>query len=134
MALHEEPTTVDRSDVAEVVGQLPHVEHMPVDEKRQSSDYSDEKLDNGKLEANIGRTETFDPEDNLYDENGKEKVLETPEDFATALVSLDDDPTLPVYTFRMWFAGIGLAVFGSVLGMLFVSTYSCVHLLCQSCL
>jgi hypothetical protein len=44
---------------------------------------------------------------------------ETAEDFAVALCSLDDDPTMPIHTFRMWFIGIGLAVFGAVLGMLF---------------
>jgi hypothetical protein len=73
-----------------------------------------------------------------YDENGKDKVLgkrrfcfgcsscrsnsraaETAEDFAVALCSLDDDPTLPIHTFRTWFIGVGLAVFGAVLGMLF---------------
>ncbi|KAH9941492.1 OPT oligopeptide transporter [Amylocystis lapponica] len=55
----------------------------------------------------------------LYDEHGREKVLETAQDFATALVSLDDDPTMVIHTFRMWFIGLGLAVFGAVLGMLF---------------
>ncbi|KAH9924915.1 OPT oligopeptide transporter [Fomitopsis serialis] len=54
-----------------------------------------------------------------YGDNGKEKVLETAEDFAKILISLDDDPTMPIHTFRMWFTGVGLAVFASVLGMLF---------------
>ena len=55
------------------------------------------------------------------DNNGQEQVLETADDFAKRLISLDDDPTMPIHTFRMWFTGIGLAVFASVLGMLFVS-------------
>ncbi|KAH9830857.1 OPT oligopeptide transporter [Rhodofomes roseus] len=54
-----------------------------------------------------------------YDDGGKEKVLETAEDFAKILISLDDNPDLPIHTFRMWFTGIGLAIFASVLGMLF---------------
>lgn len=78
-----------------------------------------DKLD--KLEATLSPEVTYTAEDKLYDSNGKEKVLETAEDFATALVSLEDDPTLPVHTFRMWFSGVGLSVFGAVLGMLFVS-------------
>lgn len=55
------------------------------------------------------------------DSNAQEQVLETADDFAKRLISLDDDPTMPIHTFRMWFTGIGLAVFASVLGMLFVS-------------
>ncbi|KAI0730217.1 OPT oligopeptide transporter [Fomitopsis betulina] len=53
------------------------------------------------------------------DSNAQEQVLETADDFAKRLISLDDDPTMPIHTFRMWFTGIGLAVFASVLGMLF---------------
>ncbi|KAF8512081.1 OPT oligopeptide transporter [Hysterangium stoloniferum] len=69
--------------------------------------------------AEVSGFEHFNPSDKLYDDKGNEKVMETAKDFATALVSLDDDPTLPIHTFRMWFLGIGLAVFGSVLGILF---------------
>lgn len=46
---------------------------------------------------------------------------ETDLDVATRLISLDDDPTLPAFTFRMWFLGIGLSCFGAVLGQIFVS-------------
>jgi hypothetical protein len=46
-------------------------------------------------------------------------VLETAADISVALCSLDDDPSMPIHTFRMWFIGLGLAVFGAVLGMLF---------------
>jgi hypothetical protein len=114
MTLHDEVMLSDKRDAADIVDQLPRMEKEP----NEKSDYpSDDKLD-----TSVERTETFDPEDKLYDANGKEKVLETPEDFATALVSLEDDLTMPVHTFRMWFSGIGLAVFGAVLGMLFVNT------------
>ncbi|GJJ10991.1 hypothetical protein Clacol_005220 [Clathrus columnatus] len=104
MTRHEEVVVADSKDVSEVLDQLP-------EKKRYSSDDS-------KLEASVDIKEQ-DIEDRLYDHNGKEKVLETPADFATALVSLEDDPTMPVNTFRMWFSGIGLAVFGAVLAMLF---------------
>jgi predicted outer membrane lipoprotein len=45
---------------------------------------------------------------------------ETAEDYSLRLLSLEDDPTLPVFTFRMWILGLGLACFGAVLGQLFV--------------
>lgn len=88
-------------------------------ERRSSLSIDEKALD--KLESTLSPDVALDAEDKLYDHNGKEKVLETAEDFATALVSLEDDPTLPIHTFRMWFSGLGLAVFGAVLGMLFVS-------------
>ncbi|KAH9913437.1 OPT oligopeptide transporter [Fomitopsis serialis] len=53
------------------------------------------------------------------DESGKERPIETGEDYALRLVSLDDDPTLPILTFRTWFLGLGLACFAAVLGELF---------------
>jgi hypothetical protein len=81
-----------------------------------SSDSDDEKKGaSGDVAYDHVEDEAVPP----YDENGKERVLETAADFATALCSLDDDPTMPVYTFRTWFLGLGLAVFGAVLGMLF---------------
>lgn len=101
-------------------------ETLPTDDNEQSRSASSidekdayDKLD--KLESTLSPDVTYTAEDKLYDANGKEKVLETAEDFATALVSLEDDPTLPIHTFRMWFSGLGLAVFGAVLAMLFVS-------------
>lgn len=52
-------------------------------------------------------------------ENGKERPIETDVDVATRLISLEDDPTLPAFTFRMWFLGLGLSCFGAVLGQIF---------------
>ncbi|TFK37217.1 peptide transporter MTD1 [Crucibulum laeve] len=51
--------------------------------------------------------------------DGKERPIETDIDVATRLISLDDDPTLPAFTFRMWFLGLGLSCFGAVLGQIF---------------
>ncbi|KAJ7643180.1 peptide transporter MTD1 [Mycena rosella] len=53
------------------------------------------------------------------DDNGKERPIVTDVDVATRLISLEDDPTLPVFTFRMWFLGLGLGCFGAVLGQIF---------------
>ncbi|KAK0199297.1 peptide transporter MTD1 [Desarmillaria ectypa] len=52
-------------------------------------------------------------------EDGKERPIVTDMDVATRLISLEDDPTLPASTFRMWFLGIGLSCFGAVLGQIF---------------
>lgn len=50
--------------------------------------------------------------------------LETDIDVATRLISLDDDPSLPIMTFRTWFLGLGLSCFGAVLGQIFVRSFS----------
>ncbi|KAJ6621184.1 OPT oligopeptide transporter protein-domain-containing protein [Mycena sp. CBHHK59/15] len=47
------------------------------------------------------------------DAEGKEKPIETASDWSTRLISLHDDPTLPVWTFRLWFLSLGLAAFGA---------------------
>ena len=115
-----------------------------VDVERKSSTYSDEKVNvNEKAESvnSIPGEVYADVRDIDLDEDGKERPigmlhgfignlysltanLVTDIDVATRLISLDDDPTLPVFTFRMWFLGIGLSCFGSVLGQIFVSTFS----------
>ncbi|KAF8993551.1 peptide transporter MTD1 [Cyathus striatus] len=51
--------------------------------------------------------------------DGKERPIETDVDVATRLISLEDDPSLPAFTFRMWFLGMGLSCFGAVLGQIF---------------
>ena len=48
-------------------------------------------------------------------------IVDTDVDYATRLISLSDDPSLPVWTFRMWFLSICLSCFGAVLGQIFVS-------------
>ncbi|KAI0692131.1 OPT oligopeptide transporter [Cerioporus squamosus] len=53
------------------------------------------------------------------DESGKERPIETEQDYALRLVSLDDDPSLPVNTARTWFLSLGLSCFAAVLGQLF---------------
>ncbi|KAJ6456278.1 peptide transporter MTD1 [Mycena vitilis] len=50
------------------------------------------------------------------DDSGKERPIGL---VATRLISLEDDPTLPAFTFRMWFLGLGLSCFGAVLGQIF---------------
>lgn len=52
-------------------------------------------------------------------EDGREKPVETDLEVVTRLISLEDDTTLPILTFRTWFLGIGLSCFGAVLGQIF---------------
>ncbi|KAF9262064.1 OPT oligopeptide transporter [Marasmius fiardii PR-910] len=51
--------------------------------------------------------------------DGKERPIETSDDWALRLISLEDDPTEPVWTFRLWFLAIGLSCFGAVLSQIF---------------
>ncbi|KAF9039845.1 peptide transporter MTD1 [Panaeolus papilionaceus] len=90
------------------------------DAERRSS-YSNEKLEKDSREvAESIQGEVYDDVRIIdLDENGKERPIVTDLDVATRLISLEDDPTLPVFTFRMWFLGIGLSCFGAVLGQIF---------------
>lgn len=47
-------------------------------------------------------------------------TVETDIDVATRLISLEDDPTLPIFTFRMCFLSLGLSSFGAVLDQILV--------------
>ncbi|PCH42585.1 OPT oligopeptide transporter [Wolfiporia cocos MD-104 SS10] len=110
--LDPETDPIEGAAVGELVEQFPHRQHT---HETDSDGAYDEKKGASEGSESVAEVE-------IEVESGKpvhEKVLETAEDFSRALVSLDDDPTLPIHTFRMWFTGIGLAVFGAVLGMLF---------------
>lgn len=131
MARHEEHAPNEGHDAAALVGELPQVHHdqsLRTPTRESGSDYNSvEKIDQLQSKTSGSAVETAEVEvdEKLYDEQGREKVLQTADDFARALVSTDDDPHMYIHTFRTWFAGVGLAVFGAVLGMLFVSVSSC---------
>lgn len=59
-----------------------------------------------KLDANSPKISN--DEDKVYS-----KPLSDPRQIVAEVLSLDDDPTLNPYTFRMWLLGIGLSVFAS---------------------
>jgi hypothetical protein len=42
----------------------------------------------------------------------RKKRIRNPRDLVTEVLSLEDDPTLNPWTFRMWFIGIGISIFG----------------------
>ncbi|KAG7087147.1 hypothetical protein E1B28_013127 [Marasmius oreades] len=89
--------------------------------KRSSVSFEDEKKDISIAEFDGLQTgEVFaDARIIDLDDNGKERPITTDVDVATRLISLEDDPTLPCFTFRMWILGIGLSCFGAVLGQIF---------------
>ncbi|KAF8055167.1 peptide transporter MTD1 [Lyophyllum atratum] len=94
------------------------------DLERKAS-YSEEKLDEKAERSSIDVAESI--KGDVYDdirsidmgEDGKERPIETDIDVATRLISLEDDPTLPSFTFRTSFLGLGLSCFGAVLGQIF---------------
>ena len=42
----------------------------------------------------------------------RKKRIKNPRDLVTEVLSLEDDPSQNPWTFRMWFIGIGISVFG----------------------
>ncbi|BGP19367.1 hypothetical protein JCM10213v2_007456 [Rhodosporidiobolus nylandii] len=86
------------------------LERTPTDEKEIYM--ADSKVDDG-----VGFMDRVDDSNLLA--NGKERPIETAEDIATRCISLEDDPTLPIQTFRMYFLGLGLTCFAAVLGQIF---------------
>ncbi|KAF5365456.1 hypothetical protein D9758_010828 [Tetrapyrgos nigripes] len=100
---------------------------VPTFAEDEKIDTADEKEGTEKIE--IGRDlldvtdvgEVFAEGPRLIDlgENGKERPIETDADYSMRLISLEDDPSLRISTFRMWFLGLGLACFGAVLGQIF---------------
>ncbi|KIK66315.1 hypothetical protein GYMLUDRAFT_93594 [Collybiopsis luxurians FD-317 M1] len=117
---------------------LSAMESLPkLDDRKNSSSFSDEKtsdikdgvLTEGPFVGNDGKAyngdETFIGD--VYEDlrvidlgsDGKERPIETANDWSLRLISLEDDPTLPVWTFRLWFLSLGLSCFGAVLSEIF---------------
>ncbi|SCZ97545.1 BZ3500_MvSof-1268-A1-R1_Chr4-3g07241 [Microbotryum saponariae] len=110
-----------------------------VSDKAEGADKSkdgslDEPADDGPalhphVQVNAAFVDLADLDPEFLDKNGKEaidlglgtdnRVIETAHDFSTRLISLEDDPSLPVHTIRMWTIGLGLTCFGAVLGQIF---------------
>ncbi|KAJ7669860.1 peptide transporter MTD1 [Mycena polygramma] len=100
------------------------VQSLPDAERTQS--LSDEKYDEkNEKDSSVEIAEPVVAEvyDDVraidLDDSGKERPIVTDVDVATRLISLEDDPSLPAFTFRMWFLGLGLSCFGAVLGQIF---------------
>ncbi|KAJ7890176.1 peptide transporter MTD1 [Mycena olivaceomarginata] len=97
-------------------------QHVPDTERSHSlgDEKYDEKHDKSSIQIVEAVAEVYDDVRAIdLDDNGKERPIVTDVDVATRLISLEDDPTLPALTFRMWFLGLGLSCFGAVLGQIF---------------
>ncbi|KAJ6465562.1 OPT oligopeptide transporter [Mycena vitilis] len=101
------------------------VAELPSTMEEKSLSFADEKGLPQLLAVNLDDAEevgdVFTDGPRLIDmgADGHERPIETDTDYATRLISLDDDPTLRVFTFRMWFLGLGLSCFSAVLGQIF---------------
>ncbi|SJX64286.1 related to OPT1-High-affinity glutathione transporter [Sporisorium reilianum f. sp. reilianum] len=103
----------------------------PIDVKPKvaDSDTSSDKLKNESVEkdgievSNVGYVLKSDRADAEFGGEAPEAdeghVVHNAADIVTQVLTLEDDPTLSPWTFRMWFLGLGLAVFGSVLQEIF---------------
>ncbi|KAM0748112.1 peptide transporter MTD1 [Meredithblackwellia eburnea MCA 4105] len=116
MATHR--PTYQREDSISGVDPTHALQRTPSDVKTPSLKDDFKEKDGGVVAIDsAGEIEILAAENVL--DNGKERPIETANDIATRCMSLEDDPTLPVFTFRMWFLGIGLTCFASVLGQIF---------------
>lgn len=115
------------------------VPNLSADEKKPPSETTDEKYSHDEeynekhpkiidpTQVNVNEIDVREIGDVFADgpraidlgEDGKERPIETDADYALRLLSLEDDETLPIYTFRMWFLAVGLSCFGAVLGQIF---------------
>jgi hypothetical protein len=71
-------------------------------EDSQQIEYFDEKKENGSVTDSDVREEA----------KPKKDRLQSARDLVTEVLLVEDDPTVNPWTFRMWFIGIGLSVFG----------------------
>ncbi|KAL0571466.1 hypothetical protein V5O48_010502 [Marasmius crinis-equi] len=99
----------------------------PYDEKEKSSPR--DSLDNEKaiptegvlgIDTEVEEVYTEGPRLIDLGDDGKERPIESDSDYSLRLISLEDDTTLPIFTFRTWFLGLGLSCFGAVLGQIFI--------------
>jgi OPT family oligopeptide transporter len=116
----------------DTVPNLPSYQTAVDDEKasvkeKSSGSFIDEKVPAEKVDLDTSDLDVSQIGDVYADgprlidlgEDGKERPIETDRDYAVRLLSLEDDPTLAIYTFRMWFLALGLSCFGAVLGQIF---------------
>ncbi|KAJ3522101.1 hypothetical protein NM688_g8924 [Phlebia brevispora] len=99
-------------------------EKLPMDDKESGEFHPDGLID---LKAVALSDDVGDVFDNVraidLGADGKERPIETDSDYALRLISLEDDPSLPIFTFRMWFLALGLSCFGAVLGQIFIFAF-----------
>lgn len=77
------------------------------------------KVAHGDIDVNVVGDVFDGPRLIDLDEEGKERPIDNAEDYALRLMSLEDDPSLRIFTFRMCFLSVGLSCFAAVLGQIF---------------
>ncbi|KZP29051.1 OPT oligopeptide transporter [Athelia psychrophila] len=109
--------------VETVVQEQPELLHREKQDSPADSNSLNEKEDGGYTHQPIDKDDLGDVYEDVraidLDASGKEKPIQTDEDYALRLMSLEDDPTLPIWTLRTWFLSLGLSCFAAVLGQLF---------------
>ena len=108
---------------------FPAMDPIDVKPKRADSDTSSDKLKNEVSEkdgievSNVGYVLKGDQADIEFASDASEpdegRVVHNAADIVTQVLSLEDDPSLNPWTFRMWFLGLGLSVFGATLQEIF---------------
>ncbi|TCD68164.1 hypothetical protein EIP91_011442 [Steccherinum ochraceum] len=91
--------------------------HQRSSSEKHSSIWESDKLDEKDVvdvkEVSVANV-SLEDEDEL-----DAKVIQKEEDVAVEIISAVDNPSLPVYTFRVFFLGVGLSVFSSVLATIY---------------
>jgi YD repeat-containing protein len=68
-------------------------------------------------EKRVARSITSDSDGEK--ETHKRKAPKTPRELVSEILMVEDDPSVNPWTFRMWFIGIGVSVFGGFVGMFY---------------
>ncbi|KAI0070550.1 OPT oligopeptide transporter [Panus rudis PR-1116 ss-1] len=100
MLLSEETPELKRTKSATSTG--------PSDEKSPDGSFQDKEAAILDDELEVASTDEVDS-----------KIIERPEDVAVQIISAQDDPSMPVFTFRTVFLGVGLSAFGAVLSTIY---------------
>ncbi|KAI0746554.1 OPT oligopeptide transporter [Daedaleopsis nitida] len=93
---------------AAAASELPRSESLSSTEEQ----LQDDSLHDGKEKVDVESLE-------VTDEDVDDTVIKKDEDVAIEVISTQDDPTMPVFTFRTIFLGIGLSAFTSVLATIY---------------
>ncbi|KAI0321162.1 OPT oligopeptide transporter [Amylostereum chailletii] len=88
----------------------PELKKIPTDSLSEKAKQDEVYVDEEKVDTNSTTTDT---------ESVSGKVIQNAEEVAVEIISTQDDPSLPVCTFRSIFLGIGLSAFTSVLGTIY---------------
>ncbi|KZW00642.1 OPT superfamily oligopeptide transporter [Exidia glandulosa HHB12029] len=90
---------------------LPEISPSPVDDEKKDS------FNDVNVEKSLGSEDVHERE--LQEERDEYLVQDYAHDIAVKVLSTQDDPSEPAFTFRMLFLGFGLGSFGAVLAQIY---------------